>query len=70
MSSLPPVKWAQRKDSLYVTILLPDVTGAEVSLTEDSIQFRYIRSLICREVLTRFQWEEWFQGLCHHHEAV
>lgn len=41
MSSLPPVKWAQRKDSLYVTIQLPDVADAVVSLTEDSIVFKY-----------------------------
>jgi hypothetical protein len=37
--SLPPVKWAQRKDSLYVTISVPDVTDAKVSLTEDAVVF-------------------------------
>lgn len=35
-----PVKWAQRKDSLYVTIDLPDVTDEEVVLNEKSLTFK------------------------------
>lgn len=38
--SLPPVKWAQRKDSLYVTIMVPDIVNPEVALTENSIVFK------------------------------
>lgn len=34
-----PVKWAQRKDSLYVTIDLPDVKHEKVSLQEDCLTF-------------------------------
>jgi prostaglandin-E synthase len=34
-----PVKWAQRKDSLYVTISLPDVKDHKVDLTNDKLTF-------------------------------
>lgn len=34
-----PVKWAQRKDSLYVTVDLPDVKDEKVSLTDKSLTF-------------------------------
>ena len=35
-----PVKWAQRKDSLYVTIDLPDVSDEKVVLTNHALEFR------------------------------
>ena len=35
-----PVKWAQRKDSLYVTVDLPDVADEEVTLTDKSLKFK------------------------------
>ncbi|CAK4071513.1 unnamed protein product [Aphanomyces euteiches] len=34
-----PVKWAQRKDSLYVTVDLPDVKDEKVILTNSSLKF-------------------------------
>lgn len=34
-----PVKWAQRKDSLYVTITLPDVKDYKVDLAGDKLYF-------------------------------
>ena len=36
-----PVKWAQRKDSLYITIGLPDVKDHKIDVTEKSLSFRY-----------------------------
>ena len=35
-----PVKWAQRKDSLYVTIALPDVANENINLDKDKLTFR------------------------------
>mmetsp|Transcript_22177 Transcript_22177/g.70842 ORF Transcript_22177/g.70842 Transcript_22177/m.70842 type:complete len:204 (+) Transcript_22177:205-816(+) len=39
---LPPVKWAQRKDTLFVTIDVPDVVkdSAVVDLKDDSLTFK------------------------------
>lgn len=34
-----PVKWAQRKDSLYVTITLSDVKDHKIDLTNQKIVF-------------------------------
>lgn len=34
-----PVKWAQRKDSLYVTISLPDVKDQSIELTDKGLVF-------------------------------
>jgi len=38
--NVAPVKWAQRKDSLYVTISLPDVKDHNINLTGQSLEFR------------------------------
>ncbi len=35
-----PVKWAQRKDSLYVTITLADVKDHKVELTDRKLIFQ------------------------------
>lgn len=35
-----PVKWAQRKDSLYLTITLPDVKDHQVELTDRKLVFQ------------------------------
>lgn len=35
-----PVKWAQRKDSLYLTIALPDVKDHQVELTDRKLVFQ------------------------------
>src|SRR5688572_16938628 len=43
MSALfPPVKWAQRSDSLFVTVDIPDVdkTTAVITLAEKSLHFK------------------------------
>jgi cytosolic prostaglandin-E synthase len=34
-----PVKWAQRKDSLYVTISLADVKDHKIELTDRKLTF-------------------------------
>ena len=34
-SRLPEVKWAQRPDKVYVTVLLPDAKNAKVNLEPD-----------------------------------
>jgi prostaglandin-E synthase len=34
-----PVKWAQRKDSIYLTIALRDVKNEQVSLTDKTLKF-------------------------------
>ena len=39
MSNTAPVKWAQRKESLYVTICLADVTNHKLELTDKSLIF-------------------------------
>lgn len=35
-----PVKWAQRADSIYVTVDLPDVKDEKVKLDNKSLTFR------------------------------
>lgn len=42
MPNIAPVKWAQRSDSIYVTINLPDVTDEKIDLTNNSLKFRYV----------------------------
>ena len=38
-AQLPPVKWAQRKEALFVTISLPDVSDEKVALTSNTLSF-------------------------------
>lgn len=38
-SKVAPVKWAQRKEYLYITISLPDVTDHNIDLTDRKITF-------------------------------
>eukprot|EP00577_Skeletonema_sp_RCC1716_P022475 CAMPEP_0113426546 /NCGR_PEP_ID=MMETSP0013_2-20120614/30797_1 /TAXON_ID=2843 ORGANISM="Skeletonema costatum, Strain 1716" /NCGR_SAMPLE_ID=MMETSP0013_2 /ASSEMBLY_ACC=CAM_ASM_000158 /LENGTH=228 /DNA_ID=CAMNT_0000314855 /DNA_START=77 /DNA_END=763 /DNA_ORIENTATION=+ /assembly_acc=CAM_ASM_000158 len=35
-----PIKWAQRSDSLYITIALPDVKEASVDLADETLKFK------------------------------
>lgn len=35
----PPVTWAQRQDSVYITINLPDVKDANITLTANKLTF-------------------------------
>lgn len=35
-----PVKWAQRADSIYLTLDLPDVKDEQLKLTKDKLSFR------------------------------
>jgi cytosolic prostaglandin-E synthase len=37
--NVAPVKWAQRADSLYLTISLADVTNEKLELTETGLTF-------------------------------
>jgi hypothetical protein len=41
-----PVKWAQRKDSVFLTISLPDVTDAKIDISGNSVTFRSVAVLI------------------------
>jgi hypothetical protein len=41
-----PVKWAQRPDSLFITINLADVTDENVELKEKQLTFRYNRNSV------------------------
>lgn len=40
MVNTAPVKWAQRSDSIYVTICLPDVTGESIELDAEHFNFK------------------------------
>ena len=39
MSSTAPIQWAQRKASVFFTILLNDVKDAKIDLSEDKMKF-------------------------------
>ena len=40
----PPVKWAQRKDSLFLTIDIPDVKDSTIELTASHLVFKCVSS--------------------------
>lgn len=40
MVNTAPVKWAQRSDSIYVTICLPDVTEEKIDLDAEHLNFK------------------------------
>lgn len=40
MAHLPPIKWAQRADSIFVTIDLPDVTNTDITISGTTISFK------------------------------
>lgn len=35
-----PIKWAQRADSLYITISVPDITGETCTIEDDRLTFK------------------------------
>ncbi len=39
-SNTAPIKWAQRSDSLYITIALPDVADETIELTDTELHFK------------------------------
>ena len=39
MASNAPIKWAQRKDSIYLTIALADVKNESIQLTANTLTF-------------------------------
>jgi len=39
-SNTAPIKWAQRTDSLYITIALPDVKDETINLTDTELHFK------------------------------
>lgn len=39
-ADLPPVTWAQRKDSVFITIALADVKDEKITLDGDKLEFR------------------------------
>ena len=49
VKQVAPIKYAQRKDSIYLTIDLPDLTEESISLTADKVwnQFR-LRYIVMR----------------------
>lgn len=42
MSGTAPVAWAQRKDSVYFTIKLPDVKEPKIELEGTTLKFRSV----------------------------
>ena len=43
MSNLvAPVKWAQRKDSIFLTISLADVADAKIDISGNAVTFRFV----------------------------
>lgn len=38
--SLPPIKWAQRKDALYITIDVADIKDQVIQLDSNKLNFR------------------------------
>mmetsp|Transcript_20916 Transcript_20916/g.30936 ORF Transcript_20916/g.30936 Transcript_20916/m.30936 type:complete len:143 (+) Transcript_20916:73-501(+) len=40
MSNTAPIKWAQRSDSLYITIALADVKDETITLTDTELHFK------------------------------
>ena len=36
----PVIRWAQRKDKIYITLELRDLTDEKVDLTEEKISFK------------------------------
>lgn len=50
-----PVKWAQRKDALYVTVDLPDVKDEKVKLSNTNLTFRYNPHAIFLSIITLLQ---------------
>lgn len=67
----PPVKWAQRKDSLFLTIDIPDVKDPTIELSATHLVFKCVRgrerSSIAREctcVVLVAQWRCQFVPSC------
>jgi hypothetical protein len=48
-SQFPPLKWAQRSQSLYVTIDVPNLTSVVVQAKENQVVFRFV----CADLSTR-----------------
>lgn len=38
-----PIKWAQRKDSLYLTIAVSDLADTDIKLTENKLEFTCVQ---------------------------
>ena len=39
-NKIAPTKWAQRTDTLYVTLAIADVKDEELKITEKSVNFK------------------------------
>lgn len=37
---MPPVSWAQRKDTIFVTLGIADCTETKIDLTDEKLEFR------------------------------
>jgi hypothetical protein len=48
MASTAPIQWAQRAETIYFTIVLPDVKDAKVDLQDDKLTFRCASSPLRR----------------------
>lgn len=44
-SNLPPITWAQRSDSIYMTIALPDCEVETLDVTPTKMVFKYVQCL-------------------------
>ena len=45
-TKLPPIKWAQRKDSVYITIDVADAEVHKLDLQGKSLDFQYVNVLL------------------------
>jgi len=50
MVNIAPVKWAQRSDSIYATICLPDVVEESIELDAEHLTFKCVRRAVGRSV--------------------
>ena len=46
MSQLPPIKWAQRAGSLYITIDVADIKNQNIVLDETHLTFRCVQGRV------------------------
>lgn len=54
MVNIAPVKWAQRSDSIYATICLPDVVEESIELDAEHLTFKCVRRAVGRSVVLAF----------------
>lgn len=62
-----PVKWAQRADSIYLTLDLPDIKDEQLKLTKDTLSFRQAILVLAE---TAWSAAPRFQSICSRLEVA